>query len=87
MAGFLVFHLKEFMMAGTKAGAAKTRAKILAKNPDFYKSIGAKGGRGSNNGGFASKKKGKDGLTGPERARVQGRRGGSLSRRGKAATE
>lgn len=29
-------------MAGNKEGAAKARAKILAKNPNFYKEIGSK---------------------------------------------
>lgn len=41
-------------MAGTKAGGLKAREKNLAKNPNFYKEIGAKGGLKSRGGGFAS---------------------------------
>ena len=53
-------------------------------NPsEFMRTIAAKGGRNSNNGGFASKKISSDGLTGAERARVAGRRGGLISRRTK----
>ena len=32
-------------MAGTKAGGMKAAAKNLAKDPNFYAKIGAKGGR------------------------------------------
>lgn len=46
--------------------------------------MGAKGGSNSRTGGFASQKKGADGLTGPERARIVGSIGGSRSRRGPA---
>lgn len=48
--------------------------------------MGAKGGSNSRTGGFASQKKGADGLTGPERARIVGAIGGSKSRRTKKAT-
>lgn len=70
-------------MAGNKEGgkkAAKTNLKRYGK--DFYKRIGAMGGRNGNTGGFASDVVGKDGLTGRERAVVAGRIGGLLSRRG-----
>lgn len=70
-------------MAGTKAGgqkAAETNKRI--HGPDFYREIGRRGGRNGVSGGFASKSVGKDGLTGVERARVAGRKGGSISRRG-----
>lgn len=41
-------------MAGTLEGARKARATIRARHgKDFYKRIGAKGGRKSNTGGFA----------------------------------
>lgn len=45
---------------------------------DYYKEIGKKGGlvKGHNKG-FASKNIGKDGLTGFERAKKMGRRGGN----------
>lgn len=63
-------------MPGTPEGGFKTKAKVLERNPNWYKEIGAKGGQNSNNGGFASLKKGKDGLTGVERASKYGRIGG-----------
>ena len=60
-------------MAGTKAGAIKSRATILARDPDFYKRIGQKGGQNGHTGGFASD---------PELARRAGAIGGRISRRG-----
>jgi len=44
--------------------------------------IGKKGGKVGTTGGFATDKVGKDGLTGPERARIVGKKGGLNSRRG-----
>lgn len=70
-------------MSGTKAGGQKARDKNLAKDPNFYAKIGAKGGRNGFTGGFASETKGKDGLTGRERARLVGSIGGYKSRRKK----
>ena len=61
-------------MAGTKIGARKAAAKNLAKDPDFYKKIGSKGGKAGNTGGFAAN---------PELARIAGRLGGLKSRRTK----
>ena len=43
--------------------------------------IGSIGGKASNNGGFASKKIGRDGLTGAERAKRAGAVGGAVSKR------
>jgi len=40
-------------MAGTKAGALKAKLKILEKNPNYYKEIGAKGGKNSSGYAFA----------------------------------
>lgn len=72
-------------MAGTKAGGAKTAKTNMRKyGPNFYARIGARGGLVSSTGGFASEKKGEDGLTGPERARIAGAKGGKISRRGPA---
>lgn len=72
-------------MAGTKEGGMKARATNLAKyGDDFYSNIGRKGGRNGHTGGFASDKIGADGFTGYERAVIAGRKGGTLSRRGKA---
>ena len=73
-------------MSGTVKGgkkAAQTNIKLHGK--DFYKEIGRKGGKRSSTGGFASQKVGLDGLTGLERARIAGAKGGRKSRR-KAAS-
>lgn len=69
-------------MAGTKEGAAKTIITVKQRHGDnFYGKIGSKGGKLSRNGGFASEKIGPDGLTGRQRASVEGRIGGSISKR------
>lgn len=70
-------------MAGTRLGGQKAAAKNLARDPLFYKKNGAKGGRNGNTGGFASDIKGIDGLTGQERARIAGAKGGRISKRRK----
>lgn len=63
-------------MVGTKAGGKKSAAtNILRHGEDFYKRIGAKGGRNGHTGGFAAN---------PELARIVGAKGGRISRRGKA---
>ena len=63
-------------MAGTRLGALKASATNRERyGQDFYKRIGQIGGRNGNTGGFASN---------PELARVAGRKGGRISRRGKA---
>lgn len=72
-------------MAGTLAGgrkAAETNKRLYGK--DWYAKIGQIGGRNGVSGGFASKSVGKDGLTGAERAKIAGAKGGKISRRGKA---
>lgn len=61
-------------MAGTVAGGLKARDRNLAKDPDFYKKIGAIGGRNGNTGGFAAN---------PELARIAGAIGGRISKRTK----
>lgn len=61
-------------MAGSKAGglkAAQTNKKLHGE--DFYRMIGAKGGRNGHTGGFAAN---------PELARLAGAKGGRISRRG-----
>ena len=68
-------------MAGTSKGGKLAAVKNLARDPDFYRRIGAKGGRNGNKGGFASTERGADGLTGPQRASVVGKIGGAASRR------
>ena len=65
-------------MSGTAEGAAKTKAKNLASDPNYYSRIGSIGGKNSSNGGFASDVVGKDGLTGRERSRIAGRIGGKI---------
>ena len=73
-------------MSGTKEGAKKASETNLRKyGKDYYARIGAMGGSMSVNGGFASDKVGKDGLTGRERAKIAGRKGGKLSKRGPAS--
>lgn len=63
-------------MVGTKAGAAKAVKTCMAKHgKDFYKLIGAKGGRNGHTGGFAANR---------ELARIAGAKGGRISKRGKA---
>lgn len=69
-------------MAGNKSGGMKTKETMLKRyGADFYRKIGAKGGKKGNTGGFASDKVGKDGLTGKQRASKVGAKGGSISRR------
>jgi general stress protein YciG len=63
-------------MAGTKVGGAKAReTNIKRHGADFYKRIGAIGGRNGHTGGFAAN---------PELARIAGAKGGRISRRGPA---
>lgn len=72
-------------MSGTRAGGLKTKAKVIARfGKDYYRQMGRIGGRNGTTGGFACLDTGADGLTGPERARVAGARGGKISRRGPA---
>jgi len=69
-------------MSGTKIGGMKAAyTNRLIHGIDFYARIGAMGGRNGHTGGFNSDKKGADGLTGRERARIAGRIGGKKSRR------
>lgn len=71
-------------MAGNRTGGLKAAATIKKlKGQDFYKNIGRLGGTRSTNGGFASNKVGKDGLTGRQRAAKVGTEGGRRSKRSK----
>ena len=66
-------------MAGTKAGGLKTRATNYQKyGKDHYRRIGAIGGRKSNTGGFSCMDVDNDGLTGPERSKIAGSKGGKI---------
>ena len=61
-------------MSGTKAGGLKARNTNLERHgDDFYRKIGKKGGQNGHTGGFAAN---------PELARIAGRKGGLISRRG-----
>ena len=61
-------------MVGTKAGGLKAAATNKEKYGEgFYANIGSRGGRNSNNGGFAAN---------PELARLCGKKGGRISKRG-----
>ncbi|MDB5169877.1 MAG: hypothetical protein JWN82_273 [Candidatus Saccharibacteria bacterium] len=62
-------------MAGTAQGGRLAAEKNKQKDPDFYKRIGAMGGRAGHTGGFAA------GSAGRRRASVYGAIGGSKSRR------
>lgn len=63
-------------MAGTKEGARKAAITNMIKHgPDFYKRIGSKGGKNGHTGGFAFN---------PELAKIAGKKGGRISRRGAA---
>lgn len=69
-------------MSGTKAGGKKAaETNRLKYGNDFYKNIGKRGGMSSNTGGFASEKIGMDGMTGNQRARIVGAKGGRISSR------
>lgn len=71
-------------MAGTIEGGRKAAAtNYKLHGTDFYAKIGAKGGKNSHTGGFASEVVGKDGLTGRERAKLVGAIGGFRSSRRK----
>jgi len=59
-------------MAGTKEGGKKAAAANKAKDPDFYKKIGAKGGKASGTGGFFANR---------ELARSAGSKGGKARRK------
>lgn len=70
-------------MSGTITGGRKAAATNMRRyGSDWYAEIGRKGGRNGRTGGFASDKVGEDGLTGRERARIAGAKGGHLSKRG-----
>lgn len=62
-------------MAGTAAGGRLAAEKNKKKDPDFYKRIGAMGGKAGHTGGFAA------GQEGRKRASQYGAIGGSKSRR------
>lgn len=63
-------------MSGTLEGGRKARdTNYKLHGKDFYKRIGAIGGRNGHSGGFAAN---------PELARMAGRKGGRISRRGPA---
>lgn len=61
-------------MAGTVAGGKAAAKANLAKDPDFYKKIGAIGGKKGTTGGFYANR---------ELASIAGRKGGQISRRRK----
>lgn len=66
-------------MGGTKAGGLKAKETNLKRNgKDFYKRIGSLGGKVGGKKGFALN---------PELAKRAGRKGGKISRRGKAKHE
>ena len=75
-------------MSGTKAGGIKAAlTNKMIHGEDFYRRIGQKGGRNGHTGGFASSIVGEDGLTGPQRAKIAGAKGGHIPRRGPVRRE
>lgn len=63
-------------MAGTKIGGQKAaKTNKLKRGSDWYREIGRIGGRNGHTGGFASN---------PELAKIAGRKGGKISKRGKS---
>lgn len=63
-------------MSGTKAGGIKAKKTNLERHgEDFYHRIGKKGGQNGHTGGFAANR---------ELARIAGKKGGSIPRRGPA---
>ena len=74
-------------MSGTVKGgikAAKTNIKKYGK--DYYRNIAKKASH-PGTGGFASNKVGRDGLTGLQRAKIAGAKGGHISKRKPATHE
>lgn len=61
-------------MSGTVKGGRAAARKNLENDPDFYRRIGAKGGKKSRTGGFYANR---------ELARTAGAKGGRTSRRPK----
>lgn len=73
------YYKRRINMSGTSAGAAKAKAKILAKNPNHFKEIGSKGGKNGAGAGYLGGFAGR-----PDIARIAGAKGGRISRRGPA---
>lgn len=59
-------------MSGTSRGARISARKNQARDPNYYRKIGRKGGRSSNTGGFAAN---------PELARMAGIKSGQSRKR------
>jgi hypothetical protein len=59
-------------MSGTSEGGRKTRDRLTAKDPDFYRKIGAKGGKNGRRTGFFLNR---------ELARIAGKKGGLATAR------
>jgi len=75
-------------MSGTRDGGLRAEQTNKQRNgDDFYKRIGAMGGKKSRGGGFQSELVGADGLTGYERARIAGSKGGKKSAKTRKAAK
>lgn len=75
-------------MGGTvKGGLKAAKTNLKRHGEDYYANIGRKGGKKSRTGGFASNKVGRDGLTGVQRAKIAGAKGGHISKRKPATIE
>ena len=72
-------------MPGNRAGGLKAAATNKQRyGESWYARIGRIGGQNGNTGGFAAEEPGKDGLTGAQRAKIAGAKGGKISKRGPA---
>lgn len=77
-------------MAGTKTGGQKARdTNIRLYGEDYYKNIGAAGGRNGNTGGFYDSRPWYKKLFHPKNPHAQeaGRKGGTSSKRGRHLSE
>ncbi len=70
-------------MPGNKIGGIKARDKNLAKDPNFYKRIGARGGLASGEDYQKGDSKAAGFAANIELARIAGAKGGRKSRRGR----
>ena len=77
---FILIYYNEFMKLTKHQIAAQKLKDKFGK--DYFANLGRIGGKKSRNGGFASLKVGRDGLTGYQRARIVGQKGGKISKRG-----
>jgi general stress protein YciG len=72
-------------MAGNKTGGSITALKLKERDPDYYRKIGALGGKKGTTGGFAYAKLHYS-EDDPRHPSSSGSKGGAISRRGSSAS-